>query len=349
MPDPNWATPSDASIRDSCSSRTWPPSRAQSVDRTVGPSQAPTRSRLAAAAGHRERHAPDVARRRRVGRVVVAVGVEPGHRQPPPGPGGLDPGERAGVARAVAADDEQASRRRRRSRQRRRDHAPSRAAGTRAIRARFFARGSGSSRKPGAIARSPASRRLVPASPGRARDPIEQPELAQPGRRQVHAAEMAAEGRRHADEDDVSRHRVEDRRRRRCRSGMMPRCDSPTSRWSATSPAGSSAVAPPAVRLGRRGLADGRPAGAGRRRDRGRCGTASASATPNRPAIRCCAPRSPRCTSTIEPDEVLVFAGAEEAIFCLANVLARAGRPRRSSPGRATRACTRSRARRAPT
>ena len=33
---------------------------------------------------------------------------------------------------------------------------------------------------------------------------------------------------------------------------------------------------------------------------------------------------------TIEPDEVLTFAGAEEAVFCLDERAARAGRPRRS-------------------
>ena len=47
----------------------------------------------------------------------------------------------------------------------------------------------------------------------------------------------------------------------------------------------------------------------------------SGSATRSRPATRCSAPRSPSSTSTIEPDDVLVFAGAEEAIFCLDNVL----------------------------
>ena len=50
----------------------------------------------------------------------------------------------------------------------------------------------------------------------------------------------------------------------------------------------------------------------------------------------------------LEPDDVLVFAGAEEAIFCLANVLlGPATTP--SSRGPATRACTRSLGRPAPT
>ena len=47
---------------------------------------------------------------------------------------------------------------------------------------------------------------------------------------------------------------------------------------------------------------------------------------------------------TIEADEVLTFAGAEEAVFCLMNVLCRGRATTSSSPGPATRACTRWRA-----
>ncbi len=36
---------------------------------------------------------------------------------------------------------------------------------------------------------------------------------------------------------------------------------------------------------------------------------------------RCCGARSRRPTTAWSPDDVLVFAGAEEAIFCLVNVL----------------------------
>ena len=48
---------------------------------TVGPSAAATRSGVATADDHRERHPPDVARRRRVRGVEVAVRVEPGDRR----------------------------------------------------------------------------------------------------------------------------------------------------------------------------------------------------------------------------------------------------------------------------
>ena len=51
---------------------------------------------------------------------------------------------------------------------------------------------------------------------------------------------------------------------------------------------------------------------------------------------------------TIEPDEVLTFAGAEEAIFCLLNVLVGPG-DHAIVRGPATRACTRSPGPPAPT
>ena len=47
----------------------------------------------------------------------------------------------------------------------------------------------------------------------------------------------------------------------------------------------------------------------------------------------------------IEPDEVLTFAGAEEAIFCLDERRSWGRATTSSSRGPATRACTRSRAR----
>ncbi len=50
-----------------------------------------------------------------------------------------------------------------------------------------------------------------------------------------------------------------------------------------------------------------------------------ASAIPNRPGIRCSAARSHGLYERIEPDDVLTFAGAEEAIFCLFNVLVGTG------------------------
>ena len=85
-----------------------------------------------------------------------------------------------------------------------------------------------------------------------------------------------------------------------------------------------------------------------RRRDPRACGTASSSATPSRPAIRCCAREIAALYETIEPDDVLTFAGAEEAIFCLANVLLGPG-DHAIVTWPATRACTRSAGRPAPT
>ena len=63
--------------------------------------------RVAASAGHRERHAPDVARWRRLGRVEVAMRVEPGEAQADPRARPTDAGQRSRVRRAVAAEDEQ--------------------------------------------------------------------------------------------------------------------------------------------------------------------------------------------------------------------------------------------------
>jgi hypothetical protein len=55
------------------------------------------------------------------------------------------------------------------------------------------------------------------------------------------------------------------------------------------------------------------------------CGRVFALATPSRRAIPSCARRSASLYETIAPDEVLTFAGAEEAIFCLMNVIAGTG------------------------
>ena len=67
-----------------------------------------------------------------------------------------------------------------------------------------------------------------------------------------------------------------------------------------------------------------------RRRDARRCGTDLAlgyTESTGHPLLR---REIAALYETVEPDDVLTFAGAEEAIFCLINVLARAGRPRRS-------------------
>ena len=58
-------------------------------------------------AGERERHAPDVPRRCRVGCVEVAVRVEPREPEPDPRARAADAGHRAGVSGAVAAQREQ--------------------------------------------------------------------------------------------------------------------------------------------------------------------------------------------------------------------------------------------------
>ena len=52
--------------------------------------------------------------------------------------------------------------------------------------------------------------------------------------------------------------------------------------------------------------------------------------------------RSPQLYDGVEPDDVLVFAGAEEAIFCLMNALLGPGDHAVVHVARATRACTRS-------
>ena len=150
------------------------------------------------------------------------------------------------------------------------------------------------------------------------REPLEQAELAEPARRLLHPGEVPAEGRRDADDDDRSVARG------RTSPGIVRPSSADADRRlrprALLRPLGVRRRAP-ALRVGRRGLSDGRAARAGRRRDARRCGTAFGSATRSRPATRSSGARSPRCTSAIEPDDVLVFAGAEEAIFCLVNVL----------------------------
>ena len=77
----------------------------------------------------------------------------------------------------------------------------------------------------------------------------------------------------------------------------------------------------PALRLRRRGLADGRPARPRRRRDARRSGRTCGSATRSRPATRSCGRRSRRSTTRSSPTTSSSSPGAEEAIFCLSNVL----------------------------
>ena len=74
------------------------------------------------------------------------------------------------------------------------------------------------------------------------------------------------------------------------------------------------------MRVGRPGLPDGRPARARRRRDARALGGLELGYTEStgHPLLR---REIAALYETIEPDEVLTFAGAEEAIFCLVNVL----------------------------
>ena len=285
IPAPKWATGDAASIRDSVSSRTWPPSSAASCLHHRRPVDGGHEVRVAAPAEHRERHPPDVARRRRVGRVEVAVGVEPGDRRGgPPGRAGAQPGHRPGMGRAVAAE-------RRAGARRAASAAPSAAAtwsrsrGRYAqIAARFFARGSGSGAEPGSIASVARVAQLGPgqAGPRRAAARAARARGARPGVRSIPRRwPPSAVG--DADDDDRSvpcaRHGA---------ASWDAGCASPSSPSSATSPAGSSrsstCCAPRTSRATRWPSCSRWPT-----TRRAACGTASGSATPSRPAIRSCA------------------------------------------------------------
>ncbi len=136
------------------------------------------------------------------------------------------------------------------------------------IAARFFARGSSSGRNPGSIARSPASRRSAPASPGRARNRSSNPRSRSPaGVRSIPGRwPPSAVGTPTIDDRSVHRrHRAASwsRAHRRVRPRAVLRALGVRRR-------------PPAVRIGRRGLPDGRPARPGRRRDARTVGRPSA-------------------------------------------------------------------------
>ena len=216
IPEPNCATGEAASIRDSCSSRTCAPSSAASSSRTVGPSHARDEARIAAAAEHREGHAPDVAGRRRRRDVEVAVGVEPGDRQARLGCAPLEAGHRARVRGAVATEEQQARVRRRRPC---RPRGPPRRASTSRgrysmIRSRFFMNGSASGAQPARSGRRRGRRAPSPARPlarrRRSRKLAARSALgplSMPG-------EVAAERGRRADDRDGVRHAPESSPRR---------------------------------------------------------------------------------------------------------------------------------------
>ena len=171
----------------------------------------------------------------------------------------------------------------------------------------------GRARTRGRCGRSPASRTSTPARPGRSRTAATRPSSrSSPGVRSIPArcppsavgTPTMTTGRLMP---GMVRHHARDAHRRlraraflrplgvRGRSTFSARRTSRATRWPRSSPSPTTRCATP--------------------------GRASRSATRSRPATRCSAARSPRLYETIEPDEVLTFAGAEEAIFCLMNVL----------------------------
>ena len=295
IPAPKWAILDAAIVRDSASSSTCPPSSAACASSTLGPSAALTRSgspRPHSIAKGMPQTLPDG--------VVSGVLKSPwasnqaiARRRS--GSGAPEPGHRAGVGRAVAAEDEQ-------SRLVGGSASPPSAAATRSrsrgrnsqircpvLRPRVVVGHEPGLDRPGR--RRPGARRR--RARGRARSARQQPELAQSGRRALHPRQVAAERRRHADDDDGPGHGrhgapswVDAHRRLRPRALFRA--------------LGVRGRAPP-VRLGRPGVPDGRAARAGGRRDPGAVGRARSSATPNRPAIRCSDARSPRCTRPSTP------------------------------------------------
>ena len=204
-----------------------------------------------AAAEHRERHPPDVSRGRRVGRVEVPVGVEPGDPKALARPRPAEAAQRARVGRAVTADEQQ--RRPRIAIERGRDVAG---------QARQVGGDPLAVLGPWIVVRRPAGVvvRIPGVVPARIRQAgprgksVQEAVIAEGARRPLHPAEMATQSGRRAGEHDRSGHRRGAYGAPR-RSGMMPGCDSPTSPSSATSPAGSSrsttCCAPPTSRATR--------------------------------------------------------------------------------------------------
>ena len=249
--------------------------------------------RVASAAEHRERHPPDVPRRRRVRRVEVAVGIEPGDREPGVRSCRAQARHRAGMRRAVATDDEQP---RSPSRPARPGRSPtrSRSRGRNSqIAARFLARGSGSGWNPGSIATSPASRTSTPARPGRARSISTSPSARKPAgvssipdRWPPSAVGTPTMAIGAAMSGMVPHHGSDAHLRIRPRALLRPlgvRCRVP------------------AVRLRRPGRTRWRSCSRSLTTRPARCGTASSSATRSRPVIRCCGARSPRSTTRSSP------------------------------------------------
>ena len=319
IPAPNWATRDDASIRDSVSSRTWPPNSAASCSMTVGPSAAATRSgspRPQSIANGIPQTLPDgvvsgvlkspcasnqAIAYRASGRAARRPAIAPAWAvQSPPR-----------ISRRVWAPSAPPSAAATRSRSRGRNAQ---------IAARFLARGSGSGRKPGSIARSP---RIAQLGAGQARAP---PGACRPAR---------APASRPARTPSPTGDRPGRSGRRRSRSvhamAVMVPHHGPVriadfaleryfARWEFAVEhllCASDVQGYPMAELlaladdETRALWDGLELGY--------------TESTGHPLLR---REIAALYETIEPDEVLTFAGAEEAIFCLANVAPRAGRPR---------------------
>ena len=215
------------------------------------------------------------------------------------------------------------------------------AAGTRRCRSRFFARGSGSATQPGSLGASPASSMTASPRPGRAASAGSKPGGAQRRGRPFHARRNGRRGRsasrraRWAGSSGASCGHDAGHAHRRLRPGTLFR------------PLGVRRRAPP-VRVRRPGHADGRAPRPGRRRDARAVGRPdprlhridrpSAAPARDRRALR--ARRAPT-TSSSSPAPRRRSSASPTCCW------GRATTP--SSPGPATRACTRSPARPAPT
>ena len=108
----------------------------------------------------------------------------------------------------------------------------------------------------------------------------------------------------------------------------MRQCGSPTSSSSATSPAGSSPSATSSAHRDVEGWPDGRAPRPRRRRDAPRSGDGlrlGYTESTGHPLLR---REIAGLYEAADPDDVLVFAGAEEAIFCARERAAGPGRPR---------------------
>ena len=282
---------------------------------TVGPSAAATRSGSPRPQQHRERHPPDVARRRRVGRVEVAVRVEPGDGVDgrPVAPHAGRPSRRRGRVQSPPRTSRRASARPPRRQRRRHEVALPR----QELADRRPVLGSRIRVRPEPVARSarsPSSWIGDPASPGRSRNPVDQSRAPRiPAGASSIPDRMTTERRRDTDDRDwrmPSSSMVPHHRGMRIADFALERyfaqwefavehllCASDVEGYPMSE---LLALADTETRALWKGLRLGYTESTGH------------------PLLR----REIAATyETIEPDDVLTFAGAEEAIFCLMNVL----------------------------